>query len=176
MHACSYSDRLKITKIAGWQKRSKDENGGLLPEVVLSTKILKSEIRKVQLEARDIPLHAGIFGMPMFICMFLQWHFENSQNRWNRRWVTKTFKIPIFNCLKSRPFRCLETNKNTVPCTRMSIYIFNNQISAISYTFAEMELTKITVVVVVVVTVVFWFLVSLGLAGHLAGAFIYYCA
>ena len=32
----------------------------------------------------------------------------------------------------------------------MSIYMFNNQISAISFRFAEIELTKITVVVVVV--------------------------
>ena len=105
----------KITKIVeivtGWQKRSKDENSDLLPEDVLSTKFLKSEIRKLQSEARDIPLHAGIFGMSISICVFLQWHFENNQNRWNRRRVTNTFKIhvPIFNCSKSRHFRCLET-------------------------------------------------------------------
>ena len=43
----------------------------------------------------------------------------------------------------------------------MSIYTFNNQISAISYRFAEMELTKITVVVVVTAVFGFLFLVSL---------------
>ena len=160
LHACSYSDSLKITEIveivAGWQKRSKYENSGLLPEVVLSTEFVKSEIRKVQLEARDIPLHAGIFRMSISIYVFLQWHFENNQTRWNRRRVTKTLKIQIFNCSKSRHFRCLETLKNTVHCTTVSIYILKNQISAISYRFAEMELTKITAVVVVVV--VFGFL------------------
>ena len=76
LHACSYSDSLKITKIVeiveGRQKRSKDENSDLLPEDVLSTTFLKSEIRKVQIEARDVPLHAGIFGMPISICVFLQ--------------------------------------------------------------------------------------------------------
>ena len=40
-----------------------------------------SKIRKVQLEARDIPLHAGIFGMDISACVFLQWPFENNQNR-----------------------------------------------------------------------------------------------
>ena len=44
----------------------------MLPEVILSTKFLKSEIRKVHLEARDIPLHADIFGMDISICVFLQ--------------------------------------------------------------------------------------------------------
>ena len=76
LYACSYSDSLKITKIveivAGRQKRSKDENSDLLPEDVLSTKFLKSEIRKLQSEARDIPLHAGIFGMDISACVFLQ--------------------------------------------------------------------------------------------------------
>ena len=116
IYACSYSDSLKITKIveivAGRQKRSKDENSDLLPEDVLSTKFLKSEIRKLQSEARDIPLHAGIFGMSISICVLLQWHFENNQNRWNRRRVIKTFKLPIFNCSKSRHFRCLDTKQN----------------------------------------------------------------
>ena len=37
----------------------------------------------------------------------------------------------------------------------MSIYMFNNQISAISYRFAEIELIKVTVVVVVVIVLVF---------------------
>ena len=76
LYACSYSDSLKITKIveivAGRQKRSKDENSDLLPEDVLSTTFLKSEIRKLQSEARDIPLHADIFGMDISACMSLQ--------------------------------------------------------------------------------------------------------
>ena len=52
--------------------KTTNENGDMLPEVIVSTKLFNSEIRKVQLEARDIPLHAGIFGMPISICMFLQ--------------------------------------------------------------------------------------------------------
>ena len=76
LYACSYSDSLKITKIveivAGRQKRSKDENSDLLPEDVLSTTFFKSEILKLHLEARDIPLHAGIFGMSISICVLLQ--------------------------------------------------------------------------------------------------------
>ena len=44
----------------------------MLPEVILSTTFLKSEIRKVQIEARDVPLHAGIFGIPISICVSLQ--------------------------------------------------------------------------------------------------------
>ena len=44
----------------------------MLPEVILSTKFLKSEILKVQIEARDIPLHADIFGMDISACMSLQ--------------------------------------------------------------------------------------------------------
>ena len=39
---------------------------------MLSTQILKSEILKMQLEARDIPLYAGIFGMDISACMSLQ--------------------------------------------------------------------------------------------------------
>ena len=35
----------------------------MLPKVILSTTFFNSEIRKVQLEARYNPLHAGIFGM-----------------------------------------------------------------------------------------------------------------
>ena len=116
LYACLYSESLKITKIvelvAGWQNRSKDEYSGLLQEVVLSTKFLKSEIWKVQIEARHVPLHAGIFGIPISICVSLQWKFENNQNRWHRGLVRKTFKIQIFNCMKSRHFRCLETKKN----------------------------------------------------------------
>ena len=96
LHACPYSDSLKITKIvelvAGWQNRSKDENSGLLEEVVLSTKFVKLKIRKVQIEARDVTVLADIFGMDISACVFLQWQFENNQNRWNRRRVTKMFK------------------------------------------------------------------------------------
>ena len=43
----------------------------MLPEVILSTKFLKSEIRKVHLEARDIPLHAGIIGMDISTHFFI---------------------------------------------------------------------------------------------------------
>ena len=148
----------------------------MLLEVILSTTFFKSEIWKVQLEARDIPLHAGIFGMPISICVFLHWQFENNQNPWNRRRVTKTFKIPIFNSLKSRHFRCLETLKNTVPCTMMSIYIFNNQISAMSYRFVE-HLRYINTWYMVVITLVFGFMYPCGLVDRLPqrGAFIYYC-
>ena len=63
---------MNVEIVAGRQKRSKDENSDLLPEDVLSTKFLKSEIRKVQIEARDVPLHACIFGMPISICVSLQ--------------------------------------------------------------------------------------------------------
>ena len=45
---------------------------GILPE---STIFLNSEIRKVQLEASDIPLHACIFGMDIFARMLLKRHF-----------------------------------------------------------------------------------------------------
>ena len=41
----------------------------MLPEVILLTKL--TEIRKMQLEARDIPLHADIFGMDIPACVFL---------------------------------------------------------------------------------------------------------
>ena len=44
----------------------------MLPEVILSTTFLKSEILKVQIEARDIPLHADIFGMDISAFMSLQ--------------------------------------------------------------------------------------------------------
>ena len=44
----------------------------MLPEVILSTKFLKSEIPKVHLKARYIPLHTDIFGMDISACMFLQ--------------------------------------------------------------------------------------------------------
>ena len=54
----------------------------MLPEAMLSTKFLKLEIRKVQLEAKDIPLLAGIFGMDKYACVFLQWQFENKQNKY----------------------------------------------------------------------------------------------
>ena len=64
----------------------------MLPEVILSTIFFKSEILKVQIEARDIPLHADIFEMDISACMSLQWQFENNQNRWTRRRVTKSFK------------------------------------------------------------------------------------
>ena len=73
LYACSYSDSLKITKIveivAGRQKRSKDENSDLLPE----DKIFEIGNSKIaESEARDIPLHAGIFGMSISICVLLQ--------------------------------------------------------------------------------------------------------
>ena len=57
-----------IQTIEGMSHKTTNENGDMLPEVIVSTKLFNSEIRKVQLEARDIPLHAGIFGMP--ICLY----------------------------------------------------------------------------------------------------------
>ena len=39
----------------------------MLREVILPTQFLNSEFRKVQLEAKDIPLHASIFGMSISI-------------------------------------------------------------------------------------------------------------
>ena len=42
----------------------------MLQEVILSTRFLKSEILKVLLEVRDIPLHASIFGVSINICVF----------------------------------------------------------------------------------------------------------
>ena len=59
----------------------------------------------------------------------------------------------------------------------MSIYMFKNQISAISYRFAENGLfVSLYTVVGVMVVVVFGKLVYIGLAGRLSpqGAFMYY--
>ena len=73
----------------------------MLPEVILSTKFLKSEILKVQIEARDIPLHADIFGMDISACMFLQWQFENNQKSLNSSQGDKIVKkMEIVACYR----------------------------------------------------------------------------
>ena len=42
----------------------------MLPEMILSTKCLRPETRKVHLKATDIPLHADICGMSISIYVF----------------------------------------------------------------------------------------------------------
>ena len=33
----------------------------------------------MQLEVRDFTIHAGVFGMDISACVFIQWQFKNNQ-------------------------------------------------------------------------------------------------
>ena len=84
----------------------------MLLEVILLTIFLKSEIRKVQLEARDIPLHACIFGMSyLYACSYrdslkitkvvvITLGDKNLQN--TNIQLLKIMSLPVFRNFKKR--------------------------------------------------------------------------